>query len=159
MTRKTRGTLGRVYGGDPSLVHIADGQRRDVGKQIASYTTALIRSRAEGDYLHRRTSPLCPGCYQVALFNAALALAKANGQSATELGNTMANAFAKLAAGGDAAAIGEGLESIECVLDPPESVHDRIAEQRVAFNAFAEGGALDGLVTNPPVTEDGKLVL
>jgi hypothetical protein len=56
--------------------------------------------------------PLCPGCYMVALFNAAVTLAKENGQSLTELGNSMAQAFAELAAGGP-----DRTESIHVVRD------------------------------------------
>jgi hypothetical protein len=52
--------------------------------------------------------PLCPGCYMVVLYNAALTLAKLNGQDTRELGATMAQAFARMANGDS-----EGIESID----------------------------------------------
>lgn len=89
------GTQGRVYGGDANLVHIADGTRKDVGKAVAEYLEDEMLTRAFAAGQH--TGTLCPGCYMIALFNAAIHLAEANGQSITELGNTMSKAFAKLA--------------------------------------------------------------
>lgn len=97
-----KGTGGRVYGGDPDLVHIPDGHRADVGQWLARTladrmrSDAANRTRPEKD-MDVYSKPLCPGCYMVVLFNAAVALAKDSGQSFSELGRTMSEAFAKLA--------------------------------------------------------------
>ncbi len=100
----------RIYGGDPKYVHIPDGQRKAVGANISRLLDREMRSRARASY----DTPLCPGCYMVALVNAAVLLADANGQSRSELGRSMSQAFAKLAA--DPA---KGLtEEIEVILDP-----------------------------------------
>lgn len=114
-----QGTDGRVYGGDCNLVHIADGQRRRLGQGIANEVSLIIRNEAAARYatpegkLKAYTNPLCPGCYMIALFNAAITLADENGQSREELGRTMALAFAKIA---DRPF--EGLtEEIEVILD------------------------------------------
>lgn len=86
------GTDGRVYGGDPVLCHIPDGQRTDVGKSIAAFTETLIRGFNAG----KEQLALCPGCYMVAIYNAAVALAQRNGQPLAELGRSMEKAFARL---------------------------------------------------------------
>lgn len=96
------GTDGRSYGGDPSLVHIPDHHREDIGKAVADTLTALMRAMGtlgvghapepyEGD------KPLCPGCYMIALFDAAVTLAQREGQPVKELGLSMAQLFTKLA--------------------------------------------------------------
>jgi hypothetical protein len=103
----------RVYGGDKDLVHIKDGTRREVGEAIADYLEDEIRYRAnaEGKNID---GLVCPGCAMIALFNAAILTAERNGQSLTELGNTMSAAFAKLASNPQS-----GLtEEIEVILDP-----------------------------------------
>lgn len=90
----------RVYGGDCKLVHIADGTRADVGLDVANFIEDTMLSRAieEGKIEpNDNAKALCPGCYMIALFNAAIHLADANGQSLSELGNTMSRAFAELA--------------------------------------------------------------
>lgn len=100
------GTDGRTYGGDPSLVHIPDHHRVDVGKAIADSLTAIMRMVGtlgvghdaepyEGD------KALCPGCYMIALFDASIELAKREGQSVQELGYSMAQLFTKLAEQGE----------------------------------------------------------
>jgi hypothetical protein len=100
------GTDGRSYGGDPNLVHIPDHHRADVGKAIADELTALMRMVGtlgvghvaepyEGD------KPLCPGCYMIALFDAAVELAKREGQPVKELGLSMAQLFMRLAMEGE----------------------------------------------------------
>lgn len=110
------GTMGRVYGGDPNLVHVPDGERREAGRLAARAIDRVIRAISENiPWPMRRYHPLCPGCYMVVLFNAALALAKANGQPLDELGRTMGAAFNRLAEVGDTA---EGIEEIEVLLDP-----------------------------------------
>lgn len=102
------GTEGRVYGGDPELLHIPDGRRGEFGQEIADFITKRMREINGG-----RTDPLCPGCCNVVVFNIALALAKANGQSITELGFSMAKAFIAIAQGTK-----ESFEEIEIILDP-----------------------------------------
>jgi len=100
------GTGGRSYGGDPNLVHIPDHHRADVGREIADTLTATMRLLAtlgvghdveayEGD------KALCPGCYMIALFDAAVELAKREGQPVRELGLSMAQLFTRLAAQGE----------------------------------------------------------
>lgn len=105
------GTDGRVYGGDCNLVHIQDGQRAYVGQDAARYMAHRIRMLSTDADAFDKT--VCPGCYMVALFNAAVELAKQNGQSLTELGTTMSAAFDRLAHGGP-----EVTEEIEVMLDP-----------------------------------------
>ena len=102
----------RVYGGDKNLVHIKDGTRREVGINVADFLESEILERAanEGKNID---GLICPGCSMIALFNAALVTAQRNGQSVTELANTMATAFNKLAANPQS-----GLtEEIEVILD------------------------------------------
>lgn len=115
------GTDGRVYGGDCNLVHIEDHTRRDFGRDLAFQVEHMMRHRDPalrrqsageldgGGYPGARefapaagvvidwTRPLCPGCYMIALFNAAVELVRANGQPLAELGRTMAQAFSRLA--------------------------------------------------------------
>lgn len=114
MSELTRnGTDGRIYGGDCNLVHIKDGQRKAVGESIAFDTEEVIRHLAQKAGIDTDGKPLCPGCYMIALFNAAIHLADANGQPRVELGRTMSKAFEKLAL--DPAS---GLtEEIEVILD------------------------------------------
>lgn len=94
MTRN--GTEGRVYGGDPNLLHIPDGTRGAFGAEVASFVTVRMREVNNG-----RTDPLCPGCYMIALMNAAVLLAQENGQSIQELNDALINAFATLKKDGD----------------------------------------------------------
>lgn len=104
--------MSQIYRGDPDLVHIQDGQRARAGAILAVKLDDLIRDQSpNGDDLSK---PLCPGCYMVAIFNCAIAVARANGQSLTELGNSLGNAFLALAQDGDHA---ESIESIEVQLD------------------------------------------
>lgn len=107
----------RVYGGDKGLIHVQDGMRADLGRDMALYLNnrmkidALARgARTEQEIIDQK---LCPGCYMVVLFNMAVELAKQNDQSLSELGNTMAKAFKQLAKGGEAE-----MEHIDVVLDP-----------------------------------------
>jgi hypothetical protein len=107
------GTDGRVYGGDCALVHIGDGQRKKAGEAIADFIDSQMRQNA---FLRGKPheGPLCPGCFMIAVFNAAIYLADRNGQPRTELGNTLAAAFAKLAADPSAAFT----EEINVIVDP-----------------------------------------
>lgn len=93
------GTDGRIYGGDPGLVHIPDGRRTEFGRHIADHIQEDMRrmaaSAAPREY-ENLGKPLCPGCYMVALFNAAVFLARDSGQSQKELARSMAYAFAQL---------------------------------------------------------------
>lgn len=86
----------RVYGGDPDLVHIQDGQRCSVGAGLASHYDATIRTLAIARKANA-SGALCPGCYMVAVYNCAVTLATRNGQSLSELGETMAAQFSLLA--------------------------------------------------------------
>lgn len=94
------GTDGRTYGGDPNLVHIPDHHRKDVGSAVADYldnTMRLIAITNQGfDYI-KRENPLCPGCYMIALIDAALVLARRYGQDERELARSIGEAFAKFA--------------------------------------------------------------
>lgn len=99
------GTDGRTYGGDPSLIHIPDRHRTDVGKALADSLTATMRTLATLGIGHDpepydSDKPLCPGCYMIALFDAAVELARREGQPAQELGRSMAALFAGLAKDG-----------------------------------------------------------
>jgi hypothetical protein len=100
------GTGGRSYGGDPSLIHIPDHHRADVGRAVADMLSATMRTIATLGVGHDAEpydtdKPLCPGCYMIALFDAAIELAKREGQSVQELGLSMAQLFLKLAAEGE----------------------------------------------------------
>lgn len=100
------GTAGRTYGGDPSLVHIPDHHRADVGHSVAAMLEAEMRAIGTLGFGHEpkpydSDAPICPGCYMIALFDAAVWLAKATGQDVRELGVSMAALFAKLAAEGE----------------------------------------------------------
>lgn len=101
-------TEGRVYGGDLGLIHVEDGERKNVGAVMAYKLDQLMREIAEGQ--GRRTiaqaygvggekQSLCPGCYMTVVYNMAVTLAKANGQTLAELGHTLSKAFALLGEG------------------------------------------------------------
>jgi hypothetical protein len=113
---ENKGTEGRVYGGDPNLIHIEDGKRGDMGWRIAEHLNRRMRENYTG---HRTTEQLvdqklCPGCYMIAGFNMLLVLAQENGQSPTELARSMRNAFDSLLQNPE-----QGLtEEIEILLDP-----------------------------------------
>lgn len=95
-----QGTNGRVYGGDPTLVHIPDHHRTDFGNATAEMVDSDMRMIARIQGTNDR-GLLCPGCYMIALFDAAVALAHKNGQPVTELGHSMADLFTKLAYDGE----------------------------------------------------------
>lgn len=84
------GTYGRKYGGDPDYAHVPDGQRNMVGLSVADYVSLVIRSM---DVDATPLTPVCPGCYMVVLFNAALELARRNGQDIDELARSMSHVF------------------------------------------------------------------
>lgn len=89
------GTDGRTYGGDCNLVHIQDGMRGEFGKALADLVDSGMRAMAGED--KSAGKKLCPGCYMIALYNAALYLAERNGQDKRELCRSMAEAFNALA--------------------------------------------------------------
>lgn len=100
------GTEGRAYGGDPSLVHIPDHHRADVGRSIAVMLESEMRTLGTLGFGHEpkpydSDAPICPGCYMIALFDAAVWLAKGTGQDVRELGCSMAYLFARLAECGE----------------------------------------------------------
>lgn len=117
-TTERNGTNGRVYGGDENLVHIADGTRAKMGMELALMLDQMMRAEALANGSRTDTDAmdqaLCPGCYMVALFDAALALARMNGQDVRELGRTMAAQFDKLAHGEDGM-----IEEIEVIQSKP----------------------------------------
>ncbi len=127
MTTAINPTEGRVYGGARNLIHIADGQRENVGAYLARMLDAHMRaeavrngSRSEaqawGDPDRRAPrQQLCPGCYMVAIVAAAVKLAEENDQSVQELGRSLSAAFAAIAENGT----GErNMEWIDVQLDP-----------------------------------------
>lgn len=103
MNRLTHsGTDGR----DPALVHIPDHHRADVGRMLATQLEAEMRMLATLGLGHDPkpydgADALCPGCYMIALFDAAVFLAERTGQDVRELGHSMAALFSALAADGD----------------------------------------------------------
>lgn len=127
------GTAGRTYGGDPSLVHIPDHHRTDVGRAIANELESLMRLLGSLGVGHEAKSPeaddpLCPGCYMIALFDAAVILAERTGQDVRELGASMAGLFTGLAEGGKYQPTEEMI--IVCVPSSPT-----IEERRVSLAA------------------------
>lgn len=94
------GTEGRVYGGNPNLIHVEDGKRVMVGEFIANTINIRMReaayARKARTALESYTQPLCPGCYMIVGFNALVTLAKQNGQPLRELARTMKAAFEAL---------------------------------------------------------------
>lgn len=107
------GTEGRIYGGDPNLIHIADGMRTDFGYASAEIVDDWMRMESQEPEYRKESLKLCPGCYMIAGFNQLCFLAAQNGQSLTELGRTMAAAFQKLADGAK-----PFTEEINVILDP-----------------------------------------
>lgn len=116
-SRTHRGTLGRVYGGDPTLIHAADGTRASIGRTLAHGLALQLRHdafmRGERSLEEASAQPLCPGCYMVIGFNMLRELALANGQPIAELAQTMARAFDALANDTEI-----DCESINVILDP-----------------------------------------
>jgi hypothetical protein len=111
--------MGRVYGGDPNLLHYKDGTRANAGREIANFLDRHLRER--NAHLGRRAveSALCPGCFMIAIYNAAVHLAEDNGQSLTELGNSLSKVFAELASGKR-----HTTEELDIILDPDHGIGD-----------------------------------
>lgn len=111
-----------VYRGRPDLVHVSDGKRAEAGQAVAKFIDKAMRQNAVGrsaeqlygDFNGEGALPLCPGCYMVVVYDAAIALADANGQSRRELAASLSLAFAKLAAEPE---LGYS-EEIHVLLDP-----------------------------------------
>lgn len=111
------GTDGRVYGGVPSLIHIPDGHRGDLGAALATDLDRMMRVGAVNRTQHERAAQrLCPGCYMIVGFNMLIALADRNGQPRRELARSMIRAFEKLEANPEAGMT----EEIDVILDPCE---------------------------------------
>ena len=98
-SQQNQGTLGRVYGGNPNLIHIDDGERALMGVRIAEHLERRMREEYKGERTpaQRVDQKLCPGCYMIAGFNMMLTLADANGQCRAELARSMMKAFETLA--------------------------------------------------------------
>lgn len=113
------GTDGRVYGGDCDLIHVADGQRAQLGRDMAYILGQQMRrdafNRGDRTLIQAAEQSLCPGCYMVVGFDMMVTLARQNGQSLRELGRTMAQAFAFLAECDESDA--DCIESIHVILD------------------------------------------
>lgn len=116
------GTDGRVYGGDPSLIHVKDKTRAEMGRRLAGSLDDEMRyqafqggMRTQAEAFGENRQKLCPGCYMVVGYDMLLQLADANGQSRTELARSMIGAFQKLL---DNPELGL-TEEIEVLLDPP----------------------------------------
>jgi hypothetical protein len=117
MSLTRNGTEGRTYGGDKNLVHIEDGKRCLAGAKIADFADNSIRKAAwSRGVANAYSAPLCPGCYMVAIFNAAVELAKRSGQPLEELGASLSHAFRKLAENPEAGVT----EEIKVLLDPDD---------------------------------------
>src|SRR5687768_6891854 len=93
--------MNMIYRGT-DRVHITDGFRGDVGREVAEHVDQQMRADAVTDGLltneqvYGERKSLCPGCYMSAMYNALRELAIRNGQSLSELGRTMSAQFAKL---------------------------------------------------------------
>lgn len=113
------GTEGRVYGGNPKLLHVKDGTRAQMGEHMAGLLDQRMGEAAfhDGqDPSFIADAPLCPGCYMVVAFDMLIHLADQNNQSRTELARTMMGAFQKLLDDPSS-----GLtEEIEVLLDPED---------------------------------------
>jgi hypothetical protein len=79
-------------------VHIPDHHRADVGRVVANELEATMRLLGTLGVGHDAkpatgNDPLCPGCYMIALYDAALEMARRTGQPLHELGASMAWMF------------------------------------------------------------------
>lgn len=132
MQRERSTETGMVYRGACDLIHIADGERANTGRELAETLSRMMRVRAYESgartFAESRLQNLCPGCYMVAGFNMMRELAKQNGQSMRELGRSMARAFDALA---DAAERGEDPADLESIVVRLDSEGDAQAKPRV----------------------------
>lgn len=125
LTRERQADTGLVYRGACDLVHIADGQRAETGEALAGELDRMMRAAAleDGTRTHAQlygpdAQPLCPGCYMVAIYNAALTLARENGQSIAEMAHSLSHAFGQLALLAEAGKLDAArMESIAVKLD------------------------------------------
>lgn len=137
-----------VYRGKAEKIHVADGHRADMGDWLAHKLDEQMRNEAVNEPIgdEERTwaqaygkdaQRLCPGCYMTVLYDAAVSLAKANGQSLTELGRTLAGVFTTLAETGGP----ERREDVPVQPDPPTQDEPAPQEGDVPY--------LDGFDPNP----------
>jgi hypothetical protein len=137
-TAKNDAPNGSVYARDTGLIHIADGERREMGAWLASQLNSRMRNECvlDGQRTTEEASEqsLCPGCYMVAVFNCALELAKENGQDIREMARSMAWAFKKLAKNPTP----EGIEGIELVLDQEYDRNPQMSAQEWENYALAQ---------------------
>ena len=89
------GLAGKVYWQDQNLIH-AEDQWIPFGERTANGLEMLIR-RAANDW--NMDKAVCPACYMLTLYNAAVFMAERNDQSMKELGESMAQLFTELATG------------------------------------------------------------
>lgn len=104
------------YTGDPNRIHIKDGERGELGHDLAGVLDEQMRLRYTGERTEYQllTQMLCPGCFMIAGFNMLLTLADGNGVPRSELAHFMGLAFEQLKANPEM-----GLtEAIEDLLDP-----------------------------------------
>lgn len=114
---QNKGTEGRVYGGNPNLLHVPDGTRANLGHLLAAFLEGQMRTNAENrTEREKETQLLCPGCYMVVGFDMMIVLADENGQSRKELARCMMNAFKRLYDNPD----GGLTEEITVLLDPED---------------------------------------
>lgn len=151
MTEAIDPTEGRVYGGASNLIHIPDGERKRFGEELANALDWQMRRRAyatgartqqqaygsDGSVIRAApdAQPLCPGCYMVAIVAMAVTLAERNGQSVTELGNSLSAAFADLAKNGSGQ---RNMEWIDVQLDPEPPTETELEVQwtRAVYAGF-----------------------
>lgn len=114
---QNKGTEGRVYGGNPDLLHVPDGQRANLGHLVSAFLEGQMRENAENRTDRQKEMQLlCVGCTMVVMFNASIVTADDNGQSRKELARCMINAYQKLLDDPEA-----GLtEEIKVLLDPDD---------------------------------------
>lgn len=136
--KEPKGTDGRVFGGDCDLIHIPDGERKQHGKEAADFIERNMRQvafvRGMRTKEQAETQDLCPGCYSVVIFNAALELAKRTGFDTKALGVTLSSAFMRLAmCDGDPECIEEIVMHLDTVgersgVPQPKPVADLVRE-------------------------------
>jgi hypothetical protein len=140
------GTDGRVYGGDPNLIHVPDGTRADVGARAAAFVENEMRQGAENrTERQREMQRLCPGCFMVVGFNMLLRLADDTGQDRRELARSMIHAFEQLLANPDA----PPLEEIFIQLDPPDCNIEQLKPNNGEVIAIDRALAKAGLEKGP----------
>lgn len=144
MTLTANGTDGRVYGGDPNLIHVPDGKRADLGNLAACFVEAEMRKGAENrTHREREMQTLCPGCYMVVGFDMLLRLADDAGQDRRQLAKSMIAAYEKLLENPDQ----PPLEEIFIQLDPPDCNRDQLMERAIEETLVRNGLTKETLPT------------